>query len=50
MRTYEVMTIHRPELADTDVETHVGELRTFPRGEGRNGHRYRHVGETPSRL
>ncbi len=34
MRTYEVMTIHRPELADTDVETHVGEIRTFLEGKG----------------
>ena len=34
MRTYEVMTIHRPELADTDVETHVGEIRSFLKGKG----------------
>ena len=50
MRTYEVMTIHRPELADTDVETHVGETPELPRGQGRHDHLYRHVGKTPARL
>jgi small subunit ribosomal protein S6 len=34
VRTYEVMTIHRPELADTDVETHVSEIRNFLEGKG----------------
>jgi small subunit ribosomal protein S6 len=34
VRTYEVMTIHRPELADADVETHVGEIRSFLEGKG----------------
>ncbi len=29
MRDYELMTIYRPDLAETDVETKIGELETF---------------------
>ncbi|MGD2102672.1 MAG: 30S ribosomal protein S6 [Acidimicrobiia bacterium] len=29
MRDYELMTIHRPELAENDVEAKIGELETF---------------------
>ena len=29
MRDYELMTIHRPDLAENDVETKIGELETF---------------------
>ncbi len=29
MRTYEVMTIHRPELAESDVQAKVKEVETF---------------------
>ena len=29
MRTYELMTIHRPELAEDDVRSKVSELETF---------------------
>lgn len=29
MRSYEVMTIHRPELAETDVQAKVKEVETF---------------------
>ncbi|HET8739416.1 MAG TPA: 30S ribosomal protein S6 [Acidimicrobiia bacterium] len=29
MRDYELMTIHRPDLAEDDVETKIGELEAF---------------------
>jgi small subunit ribosomal protein S6 len=29
MRDYELMTIHRPDLAENDVETRIGELEAF---------------------
>ena len=29
MRDYELMTIHRPDLAENDVETKIGELEAF---------------------
>ncbi|HEU4318524.1 MAG TPA: 30S ribosomal protein S6 [Acidimicrobiia bacterium] len=29
MRDYELMTIHRPDLAENDVEAKIGELETF---------------------
>lgn len=29
MRDYELMTIHRPDLAESDVEAKIGELETF---------------------
>jgi len=29
MRDYELMTIHRPDLAEDDVETRIGELETY---------------------
>ncbi len=29
MRDYELMTIHRPELAEADVEAKVGELESY---------------------
>lgn len=29
MRDYELMTIHRPDLAEDDVETKIGELETY---------------------
>jgi len=29
MRDYELMTIHRPDLAENDIETKIGELETF---------------------
>lgn len=29
MRDYELMTIHRPDLAENDVETKIGELETY---------------------
>lgn len=29
MRDYELMTIHRPDLAENDVETRIGELESF---------------------
>jgi small subunit ribosomal protein S6 len=29
MRDYELMTIHRPDLAENDVETRIGELETY---------------------
>lgn len=29
MRDYELMTIHRPELAETDVAAKIGELESF---------------------
>ena len=32
MRDYELMTIHRPDLAENDVETKIGELESFLTG------------------
>ena len=32
MRDYELMTIHRPDLAESDVETKIGELEAFLSG------------------
>jgi small subunit ribosomal protein S6 len=29
MRDYELMTIHRPDLAEDDVESKIGELETY---------------------
>lgn len=29
MRDYELMTIHRPDLAENDIETKIGELETY---------------------
>lgn len=29
MREYELMTIHRPDLAEDDVESKIGELETY---------------------
>jgi small subunit ribosomal protein S6 len=29
MRDYELMTIHRPDLAENDVEAKIGELETY---------------------
>lgn len=29
MRDYELMTIHRPDLAEDDIETKIGELEAF---------------------
>ena len=29
MRDYELMTIHRPDLAENDVESKIGELETY---------------------
>lgn len=34
MRVYEVMTIHRPELAETDVQAKVKEVETFLTSRG----------------
>jgi small subunit ribosomal protein S6 len=34
MRTYEAMTIHRPDLAETDVEEHLAQVRTLLEGKG----------------
>jgi small subunit ribosomal protein S6 len=34
MRGYEVMTIHRPDLAEDDVESKVGELAEYLSGKG----------------
>jgi len=34
MRDYEVMTIHRPDLAENDVEAKVGELESYLTGQG----------------
>lgn len=34
MRTYEVMTIHRPELAEADVQSLVTEIEDFVRNRG----------------
>ena len=36
MRDYEVMTIHRPDLAESDVEAKVGELESHLAGNGAN--------------
>ncbi len=36
MREYEVMTIHRPDLAEKDVEAKVGELESHLSGSGAN--------------
>ena len=40
MRTYEVMTIWRPELAETEVRTQVADMESMLRGNGAE------VGET----
>jgi small subunit ribosomal protein S6 len=32
MRDYELMTIHRPDLAENDVETKIGELEAYLAG------------------
>jgi len=32
MRDYELMTIHRPDLAEDDVESKIGELETYLSG------------------
>ncbi len=34
MRDYEVMTIHRPELAEDEVEAKIGELESHLSGQG----------------
>jgi small subunit ribosomal protein S6 len=34
MRDYEVMTIHRPDLAEDDVEAKIGELESHLSGQG----------------
>jgi small subunit ribosomal protein S6 len=34
MRDYEVMTIHRPDLAEDDVQAKVGELESYLAGQG----------------
>jgi len=34
LRVYEVMTIHRPELAETDVQAKVKEVETFLTSRG----------------
>jgi small subunit ribosomal protein S6 len=34
MRDYEVMTIHRPDLAEDDVEARIGELESHLSGQG----------------
>ena len=34
MRDYEVMTIHRPDLAEDEVETKVGDLESHLSGHG----------------
>lgn len=36
MRDYELMTIHRPDLAETDVESKVSEVETFLSESGAN--------------
>ena len=36
MRSYELMTIHRPELADSDYRTLVSETEEFLRSRGSN--------------
>jgi small subunit ribosomal protein S6 len=36
MRGYEVMTIHRPELAESDVQAKVKEVETFLGSRGAN--------------
>jgi small subunit ribosomal protein S6 len=32
MRDYELMTIHRPDLAESDIETKIGELEAYLSG------------------
>ncbi len=34
MRTYELMTIHRPELIETDLRAHLAEVQRFMEGRG----------------
>lgn len=34
MRDYEVMTIHRPDLAEDEIEVKVGELESFISNQG----------------
>jgi small subunit ribosomal protein S6 len=34
MRDYEVMTIHRPDLAEDDVAAKIGELESYLSGQG----------------
>ncbi|MGH8915299.1 MAG: 30S ribosomal protein S6 [Acidimicrobiia bacterium] len=34
MRGYEVMTIHRPDLAEDEIEAKIGELETHLSGQG----------------
>jgi small subunit ribosomal protein S6 len=34
MRDYEVMTIHRPDLAEDEIESKVGELESYLSGQG----------------
>ena len=34
MRDYEVMTIHRPDLAEDEIEAKVGELESFISSQG----------------
>lgn len=34
MRDYEVMTIHRPDLAETEVEVKIGELESYLSDQG----------------
>ena len=34
MREYEVMTIHRPDLAEEEIEAKVGELESFLSNQG----------------
>ena len=34
MRDYEVMTIHRPDLAEEEIEAKVGELESFLTNQG----------------
>lgn len=34
MRDYEVMTIHRPDLAEDEIEARVGELESFLTNQG----------------
>jgi small subunit ribosomal protein S6 len=38
MRTYELMTIHRPEMADDDVRNEIGRLSDFLTEAGANVH------------
>ncbi len=34
MRSYELMTIHRPDLAETEVRTEVGQIETALKDQG----------------